>query len=84
MEDTGLDIESEDEAVGFTDGGLRVFERVEVGAKPGFADNVEGGAVEPFEDFDGHALGLCNKHVSFPELGEEKGLAPENGSQGLD
>ena len=84
MEDAGLDIEGEDEAVGFTDGGLRVFEGVEVGAEPGFANNVEGGAVEPFEDFDGHAFGLCNKHVSFPELGEEQGFAPENGSKGLD
>ena len=84
VEDAGLDIEGEDEAVGFTNGCLGVFKRVEVGAEPGFADYVEGGAVEPFEDFDGHAFGLCNKHVSFPEFGEEQGFAPENGSQGLD
>ncbi len=84
VEDAGLDVEGEDEAVGFTDGGFGVFEGVKVGAEPGFADDVEGGAVEPFEDFDGHAFGLCNKHVSFPELGEEQGFAPENRSQGLD
>ena len=84
MEDAGLDIKGEDEAVGLTDRGFGVFERVEVSAEPGFTDDVEGGAVEPFEDFNGHAFGLCNEHISFPELGEEEGFAPENGSQGLD
>ena len=84
MEDAGLDVEGKDETIGFTDGGLWVFEGVEVGAEPSFTDDVEGGAVKPFEDFDSHAFGLCNKHVSFPELGEEQGFAPENGSQGLD
>ena len=84
MEDAGLDIKGEDETVGFTDGGFGMFKGVEVSAKPGFANDVEGGAVEPFEDFNGHAFGFCNEHVSFPKLGEEQGFTPENGGQGLD
>ena len=71
MEDAGLDIEGENETVGFTDGSLGMFKGVEVSAEPSFTDDVEGGAVEPFEDLNGHTLGLCNKHVSFPELREE-------------
>ena len=68
VEDAGLDVEGKDETVGFTNGGFGMFEGVEVSAKPSFSNDVESGAVEPFKDFDGHAFGLRNKHVSFPEL----------------
>ena len=78
------DVEGEDEAVGFADGGLRVLEGVEVGAKAGFANDVEGGAVEPFEDFDGHGASVLADHVPLPELREEEGFAPEDGGEGFD
>ena len=64
-------VKGEDEAVGFADRGLGVLEGVEIGTEACFADDVESGAVEPFEDFDGHAAGLCYEHVALPELREE-------------
>ena len=68
MEDPGEEVKGEDKAIGFADRSLRVLERVEVGAEARFADDVQRGAVQPFQDFDRFRPDTFGKHVAFPEL----------------
>ncbi len=84
MQQAGADIESEDEAIGFTDRGVGVPKGVKVGAEASFSDYIQGGPVQPLENFDCFGASLLHQHVSLPEVGQEQRFPPEDGCQGLD
>ena len=84
MEQTGTDIERENEAIGFTDRGFGVLEGVEISAEASFSDDVQSGSIEPLENLNRNRTCLFNEHVSLPELGQEQGFPPEDGCQSLD
>ncbi len=84
MEKARTDIESEDEAIGFTDRSFGMLEGVEVSPEASFSDYVQSGPVEPFEDLNCFSTRLFDEHVPLPEFGQEQGFSPEDRCQSLD
>lgn len=84
MKDSGSDIESKDQAVRLSDGRLWMLERGQVRAEAGFADDVQGRAIEPFQDFEGFGFSVFGLHISSPQVRKQQGFAPKYGSECLD
>ena len=84
VEDTGADIERKDKTVRLSNWRFGVFKGIEIGPKASFTDDIEGGAVQPFQDFKRLALNTFGSHGLFPKIRQKKRLALEDWRESAD